>query len=75
MEIIRQRLQHYLRPQIAEEQFGFTPGKGTPDAILVVRNIIQKVAKKQDDEELWLLLFVDYTQAFDSCQNDGIPQM
>ncbi|XP_078491080.1 uncharacterized protein LOC144747145 [Ciona intestinalis] len=42
---------HYLDPEIAEEQFGFTSGKGTTDAILVVRNIIQKVAKKDDENQ------------------------
>ena len=33
-------LPYYLGPQVAEEQFGFKPGKGTTDAI---RNLIQKV--------------------------------
>ena len=71
LEIIRQRLQYYLRPEIAEEQFGFTSGKGTTDAILAVRNVIQKVAKRQDEEELWLL-FVDYSKAFDSVFHDAL---
>ncbi|XP_037789463.1 anti-sigma-I factor RsgI8-like [Penaeus monodon] len=48
LEILRQRLAHYLVLQIAEEQFSFTAGKGTTEAILVLRNIIQKVAKKQE---------------------------
>ena len=82
LEIIRQRLQYYIRPEIAEEQFAFTPGKGATDAILAVRNIIQKVAKKQHNEELWLL-FIDYSKAFDSVfhytlwktlQEFGVPQ-
>jgi len=46
LEIIRQRLQYYLTAEIAEEQFGFTAGKGTTDAILVVRNIIQEIGQK-----------------------------
>jgi len=54
-----------LTAEIAEEQFGFTAGKGTTDAILVVRNIIQKVAKKLDDDEIWFL-FINYSKAFDS---------
>ena len=29
MEIMRNRLAHYLNPVIGEEQFGFMPGKGT----------------------------------------------
>lgn len=64
LEILRKRLEYYLTPQIAEEQFGFTAGKGTTDAILVIRNITQKVAEKQDVEQVWLLL-IDYSKAFD----------
>ena len=75
-------MQHYLDPEIAEEQFGFTAGKGTTDAILVLRNIIQKVAKKDDENQVWFL-FVDYSKAFDSVFHDvlwktleefGVPQ-
>ena len=71
LEIIRQRIQYFLTPEIAEEQFGFMHGKGTTDAILTVRNIIQKTVKKQENEELWLL-FVDYSKAFDSIYHDKL---
>ena len=71
LEILRKRLQHYLDPEIAEEQFGFTAGKGTTDAILVARNIIQKVAKKDDENQVWFL-FVDYSKAFDSVFHDAL---
>ncbi|XP_063602476.1 uncharacterized protein LOC134778556 [Penaeus indicus] len=70
LEILRQRLAHYLVSQIAEEQFGFTAGKGTTEAILVLRNIIQKVAKKQEADQVWFL-FVDYSKAFDSVYHDA----
>ena len=69
LEILKKRLQNYLNPEIAEEQFGFTAGKGTTDAILVARNIIQKVAKKDDENQVWFL-FIDYTKAFDSVYHD-----
>jgi hypothetical protein len=71
LEILRQRLAHYLTPEIAEEQFGFTAGKGTTDAILVLRNIIQKVAKKREEDQVWFL-FVDYSKAFDSVYHDAL---
>ncbi|XP_063596230.1 uncharacterized protein LOC134773083 [Penaeus indicus] len=64
-------LAHYLVPQIAVEQFGFTAGKGTTEAILVLRNIIQKVAKKQEADQVWFL-FVDYSKAFDSVYHDAL---
>ena len=42
LEVIRLRVNHFIAPQIAEEQFGFVSGKGTTDAIIVLRNIIEK---------------------------------
>ncbi|PIK60804.1 endonuclease-reverse transcriptase [Apostichopus japonicus] len=64
LEVIRNRLAHFVMPQIAEEQFGFVAGKGTTDAILTIRNIIEKTVKTQD-QQLWLML-VDYSKAFDT---------
>ena len=49
---------------MAEEQFGFVKGKGTTDAIIALRNIIEKSNARQD-QELWLL-FIDYSKAFDT---------
>ena len=68
LEIIRCRLAHYITPQIAEEQFGFVAGKGTTDAILTLRNIIEKTVKRQD-QQLWMM-FVDYSKAFDTVNHD-----
>ena len=64
LEVIRSRIAHFIMPQIAEEQFGFVSGKGTTDAILTLRNIIEKTIKRQD-QELWMM-FVDYSKAFDT---------
>lgn len=74
LEIIHRRLQHYLAPEIAEEPFGFTAGKETCDAILSIRNIIQKVAKKQDEDQVWFL-FVDYTKVFDPVFHDALRNL
>ena len=70
IEVIRSRMAYYVHPEIAEEQFGFMPGKGTADAILALRNIIEKTLKRQD-KTLWIL-FVDYTKAFDSIEHPKI---
>ena len=59
---------HADLPQIAEEQFGFVAGKGTTDAILTMRNIIEKTVKRQD-QQLWLM-FVDYSKAFDTVNHN-----
>lgn len=64
LEIIRQRLTGHIQSEMAEEQFGFVRGKGTTDAIIVMRNVIEKTRARQD-QELWML-FIDYSKAFDT---------
>ena len=64
LEVLRSRIAQYIMPQIAEEQFGFVTGKGTTEAILTLRNIIEKTVKRQE-QQLWLM-FVDYAKAFDT---------
>jgi hypothetical protein len=43
-------------------QFGFCPGKGTTDAIFVIRQVQEKFLEKKKD--LWIA-FVDLEKAFD----------
>jgi hypothetical protein len=50
------------RVNIDGMQFGFTPGKGTTDAIFIVRQIQEKFLAKK--KELWMA-FVDLEKAFD----------
>lgn len=50
------------RVQIDSMQFGFSPGKGTTDAIFIVRQLQEKYLAKK--KELWLA-FVDLEKAFD----------
>ena len=64
LEILKMRINYYVGPHIGEEQFGFVQGKGTADAMLTIRNIIEKTQKKQGSQ-LWLM-FVDYSKAFDT---------
>uniref|UniRef100_H3B9I2 Reverse transcriptase domain-containing protein n=1 Tax=Latimeria chalumnae TaxID=7897 RepID=H3B9I2_LATCH len=71
LEILRQRISHFTSTEIGEEQFGFVQGKGTMDAILILRNIIKKVVKKKVDTQLWLL-FVDYVKAFDTVAHSAL---
>jgi len=35
-------IQYYLEPHIADEQFGFVPGKGTTEIIITLRNVTEK---------------------------------
>src|SRR6266446_3121588 len=58
--VIEARLRREVR--IDEMQFGFCPGRGTTDAIFIVRQLHEKyLAKKKD---LWMA-FVDLEKAFD----------
>ena len=71
LDIIRQRVSYYVSDQIGEEQFGFVSGKGTTDAMLVLRNLMEKSERKNLDTELWLM-FIDYAKAFDTVTHDKI---
>ena len=51
LDVIRQRVSYYLKDQIGKEQFGFVSGKGTVDAMLVLRNMIEKAGSKNKDIE------------------------
>ena len=47
---------------LSDMQFGFRPGRGTMDAIFIVRQMQEKYLAKQ--KELWMA-FVDLEKAFD----------
>lgn len=49
LEIIRQRLTGQIQSELGEEQFGFAKGKGTTDAIVVMRNVIEKTRSRAVD--------------------------
>jgi len=58
--VIEKKLRNVVK--IDEEQFGFQPGKGTTDAIFIVRQIQERCMGKKKD--LWMG-FVDLEKAFD----------
>src|SRR5260221_512039 len=58
--VIERRVRN--RVKIDDMQFGFRPGRGTTDAIFVVRQIQEKFLAKK--KELWMA-FVDLEKAFD----------
>ena len=58
--VIDKRLSNIVK--VDDMQFGFSAGKGTTDAIFVVRQVQERVLDK--DKDLWLA-FIDLEKAFD----------
>src|SRR6267154_48759 len=54
--------------KLEEMQFGFSPGKGTTDAIFIVRQVQEKFLGKQ---QLWMA-FVELEKAFDRVPRDVV---
>ena len=66
LRIVMMRVRNKIRPEIAEEQCGFVEGKGTSNAIFMIRTIIERTLEIQ--KEVYLC-FIDCTKAFDSVQH------
>ena len=64
MKIIERILERRLREQVQidELQFGFMPGKGTTDAIFIVRQMQERYREKKID---LYLAFIDLEKALD----------
>ena len=66
LRIVMMRVRNKIRPEIAEEQCGFVEGKGTSNAIFMLRNIIERTLEIQ--KEVYFC-FIDYIKAFDRGQH------
>ena len=60
--IINRRLENKIEAILGEDQFGFRKGKGTRDAIGMIRAITERV---QDTKEKICVAFIDWQKAFD----------
>ena len=69
LRIIMMRVRNKINPEIAEEQCGFVEGKGTTNAIFILRTLIERALEIQKDV---YLCFIDYTKAFDRVHHDEI---
>ncbi|GFS21892.1 LINE-1 reverse transcriptase [Elysia marginata] len=63
------RIRRKIKPEIADEQYGFVEGKETTNAIYTLRTLIQRAIEVQKDV---YLCFIDYTKAFDRVRHDEI---
>jgi hypothetical protein len=60
LRVLKERLRR--RMSIDDMQFGFMPGRGTTDAIVIIRQVQEKFLAK--NRELWIAV-VDLEKAFD----------
>ena len=67
LKIIAERMKLKLRDEIADEQAGFRPGKGTRNQVLNLKMVIEKNREHQRDLHL---CFIDYSKAFDTVDHD-----
>ena len=61
-KILRRRIEKKIEDALGEDQFGFRRGKGTRDAIVILRIISERTL--EIDEEL-CVCFIDWQKAFD----------
>ena len=66
------RMKNKIRPEIAKEQYGFTPDKSTRNAIFILRMLIERVIEVKHDI---YLCFLDYIKAFDKVIHDNLFQI
>ena len=64
MKVFERVIERRVRDRVSldDMQFGFRPGRGTTDAIFIVRQVQEKFLEKGKD--LWIA-FVDLEKAFD----------
>ena len=68
MNIIRER----ILSEISEVQYCFMPDKGTRNAIVVLRRLVERMIKKQKDV---YVCFIDYRKAFDSVKHEPLIEL
>ena len=72
LRIIMKRARNRIKPEIAEEQCGFVEGKGTANAIYILRNLMERSLEVKKD---LYICFIDYTKAFDRVKHSEIIQI
>ncbi|GFR87016.1 endonuclease-reverse transcriptase [Elysia marginata] len=69
LRVVMMRIRSKIKPEMADEQYGFVEAKGTTNAIYTLRTLIQRAIEVQKDV---YLCFLDYTKAFDRVRHDEI---
>ena len=72
LRVILNRVRNKIRPEIPEEQYGFVRGKGTTNAIFLLRMMSERAVEMQRDV---FLCFIDYQKAFDTVRHEELLRM
>ena len=72
LRVIMDRLKGRIRQEIGEEQFGFMEGKGTMNAIFVLRMLAERAIEMQKD---LYVCFIDYEKAFDRVKHGELIRL
>uniref|UniRef100_A0A0B7BSZ6 Reverse transcriptase domain-containing protein n=1 Tax=Arion vulgaris TaxID=1028688 RepID=A0A0B7BSZ6_9EUPU len=72
LRIMMRRIRSRIRPEISDEQCGFVEGKGTSNAIYILRTLIERSIEVKAD---LYLCFIDYTKAFDNVRHQELSKM
>ena len=71
-KILMCRYSNIIEESISDSQFGFMPGRGTIDAIFIVRQIIEKAREHQVPLHIH---FIDFKAAFDTIWREALWKM
>ena len=71
-KILMNRCSHIIESSMSDSQFGFRPGRGTTDAIFIIRQLIEKAKEHQIPIHFH---FIDFKAAFDTIWRDALWKM
>ena len=72
LKVIGNRIRKKILPEISNEQCGFIKGKGTRNAIFILRMLMERVIEVK--KELYIC-FVDFEKAFDRVRHEDLMKM
>ena len=72
LKVILNRIKQKLGQEIAEEQYGFVKGKGTRNAIFIIRMLPERSIEMQQDV---YMCFIDYEKAFERVRHTDLIEI
>jgi len=72
LKVILRRIRERIKREVSEEQCGFVEGKGTSNAIFMLRTMAERVIEKQRD---LYVCFIDYEKAFDRVRHADLMEI